>query len=507
MTVRFHPLRLAVAGVVAVTTVVLAAGPAVPAVSEETSAPASAGLDKIRHVVVIMQENHSFDHYFGTFPGADGIPMVNGVPTVCSPDPRSGECVAPYHDTSVTNGGGPHSLPDTMRDIDHGKMDGFVATAQSGLTEQQRARPGAGHDVMGYHDATEIPNYWQYARQFVLQDHMFAPLASWSLPEHLSLVSAWSALCSRRDDPMSCKDAPQRVDLPPDVVNGNVLTYGRKVDRPNYAWTDLTWLLHRAHVTWRYYLAIGAEPDCRNPAQVTCPKVPQRPHSSGIWNPLPYFTTVNHDHQLGNIQDTEHLYQAARAGTLPAVSWVIPNHDTSEHPPQSITDGQAYVTRVVNAIMRGPDWDSTAIFISWDEMGGFYDHVPPPIVGGNQYGLRVPGLVISPYARQGIVDHQTLSFDAYVRFIEDRFLGGQRLDPATDGRPDPRPSVRETAPGLGDLTADFDFAQAPRPAGHPADASHLGGGSLTPPVERGRRDVIDNYGPPVRPASPMSARK
>ena len=89
-----------------------------------------------------------------------------------------------------------------------GKMDGFVATAESGLTEQQRARPGAGHDVMGYHDATEIPNYWQYARQFVLQDHMFAPLASWSLPEHLSLVSAWSALCSRRDDPMSCKDAP-----------------------------------------------------------------------------------------------------------------------------------------------------------------------------------------------------------------------------------------------------------------------------------------------------------
>src|SRR6185312_10823191 len=97
-------------------------------------------------------------------------------------------------------------------------------------------------------------------------------------------------------------------------------TYGRKVDRPNYAWTDLTWVLHRAHVSWRYYLAIGAEPDCRNPAQVTCP-------------------TVNRDHQLGNIQDTQHLYAAARAGTLPAVSWVIPNHDTSEHPPQSISDG------------------------------------------------------------------------------------------------------------------------------------------------------------------------
>jgi phospholipase C len=103
-------------------------------------------------------------------------------------------------------------------------------------------------------------------------------------------------------------------------------------------------------------------------------------------------------------------------------------------------------------------------------MGGFYDHVPPPIVGGNHYGPRVPGLVISPYARQGLVDHQTLSFDAYVRFIEDRFLGGQRLDPATDGRPDPRPSVRETAPGLGDLTADFDFSHLPRASGAPARA-------------------------------------
>ena len=315
---------------------------------------------------------------------------------------------------------------------------------------------------MGYHNASEIPNYWQYAQQFVLQDHMYSPVESWSLPEHLYLVSGWSALCSRRDDPMSCKDSPQRVELPPDVSNPRVLTYGPKVDRPNYAWTDLTWLLHRAHVSWRYYLAIGAEPDCRNPAQITCPTRRQSPHTTGIWNPLPYFTTVNRDHQLANIQDTQRLYAAARAGTLPAVSWVIPNHDTSEHPGTRITAGEAYVTRVVNSIMRGPDWSSTAIFLTWDESGGFYDHVVPPVVGGKQLGLRVPGLVISPYARHGVVDHQTLSFDNYVRFIEDRFLGGQRLDPATDGRRDPRPAVRETSPVLGDLTADFDFSQPPR---------------------------------------------
>jgi phospholipase C len=111
--------------------------------------------------------------------------------------------------------------------------------------------------------------------------------------------------------------------------------------------------------------------------------------------------------------------------------------------------------------MRGPDWDSTAIFLAWDDWGGFYDHVAPPAVDGQGYGLRVPGLVISPYARTGYVDHQTLSFDAYLKFIEDDFLGGQRLDPATDGRPDPRPDVREKAKVLGNLSGDFDFNQQP----------------------------------------------
>ena len=113
--------------------------------------------------------------------------------------------------------------------------------------------------------------------------------------------------------------------------------------------------------------------------------------------------------------------------------------------------------------MRSKDWNSTAIFLAWDDWGGFYDHVVPPTVDQNGYGLHVPGLVISPYARPGYVDHQTLSFDAYDKFIEDDFLNGQRLDPKTDGRPDPRPTVRENVPILGDLTKDFDFTQAPRP--------------------------------------------
>jgi hypothetical protein len=113
--------------------------------------------------------------------------------------------------------------------------------------------------------------------------------------------------------------------------------------------------------------------------------------------------------------------------------------------------------------MSSPCWGSVAIFLSWDDWGGFYDHVVPPAVDQNGYGIRVPGLVISPYARTGYIDHQQLSHDAYLKFIEDDFLGGQRLDPATDERPDSRPSVREDAAGLGNLLSDFDFCQAPRP--------------------------------------------
>jgi Phosphoesterase family len=165
--------------------------------------------------------------------------------------------------------------------------------------------------------------------------------------------------------------------------------------------------------------------------------------------------------------------EAAKRGNLPAVSWVIPDFRHSEHPGSLLSHGQAWVTRLISDVMSGPDWDSTAIFLTWDDWGGFYDHVMPPKIDVNGYGLRVPALVISPYAKHGFVDHQMLSFDAYLKFIEDDFLSGARLDAATDGRPDPRPTVRENVPQLGNLVKDFDFTQplqAPLllPPTHPA---------------------------------------
>ena len=172
---------------------------------------------------------------------------------------------------------------------------------------------------------------------------------------------------------------------------------------------------------------------------------------------------MRQDGQLKNIQSINRFYAAAKAGSLPAVTWIVPSGEVSEHPPAPVSFGQTYVTSLINAVMSSPDWSSTAIFLAWDDWGGFYDHVVPPSVDENGYGLRVPGIVISPYAKSGYVDHQILSFDAYDKFIEDDFLHGQRIDPRTDGRPDPRPDVREDEPILGDLISDFDFNQAPHP--------------------------------------------
>jgi len=432
-------------------------------------------IHKIRHIVVIMQENRSFDQYFGTFPQAEGIPGVAGNPgaTPCLPDPMTGGCVRPFHDTADRNYGGPHGASNARADMDcsrpaaHSgcKMDGFVGQAERGkqctgnapscspCTGQQQSRCD---DAMGYHDASEIPNYWTYARDFVLQDQMFEPNASWSLPEHLFQVSEWSARCSDPFNAFSCTNALQRPNR--DATQG-----GANDGMPHYAWTDLTYLLHRNGVSWGYYVFKGAEPDCENDADTTCAPVQQGPQTPGIWNPLPSFTDVQQDHQLGNIQSLSNFFKAVKNGTLPAVSWIDPNSRVSEHPPALVSAGQAYVTGLINAIMRSPEWKSTAIFLSWDDWGGFYDNVVPPAVDQNGYGLRVPGIVISPYARTGYIDHQTLSHDAYDKFIEDDFLGGQRLDPASDGRADPRPDVRESKPILGDLAADFNFAQPPRP--------------------------------------------
>jgi phospholipase C len=251
--------------------------------------------------------------------------------------------------------------------------------------------------------------------------------------------------------------------LPPDYRRSWPCGLQPKNVVPQYRWTDVTYLLHKHHVSWRYYVFSGTEPDCRQDQLIKCSAHQQNAKTPGIWNPLLWFTDVKSDKQKRNIQSLSRFFKAASAGKLPAVSWIAPTRSVSEHAPFSlVTAGQTYVTGLINTIMQSPEWKSTAIFLTWDDWGGFYDHLNPPTVDTMGYGLRVPALVISPYAKKGYVDHQTLSFDAYLKFIEDDFLGGQRLDPSTDGRPDSRTVVRENEPMLGNLVSDFNFNQKPR---------------------------------------------
>ncbi len=418
---------------------------------------------KLDHLIFIVQENRSFDHYFGTYPGADGIPTKpDGSFGVCVPDPwQGGKCVPPYVAHKIDFDGGPHDEPAAIKDVDGGKMDGFVGSLDARPTKCWVDRtlphcdrilgPQGQPDVMSTLGRSSIPNYWSWADHYVLQDAMFTSADSWSLPSHLFLISGWSAFCSDPKDPMSCrsnltlKRSAQRWD------------FG---DRPIYAWTDVTWLLDRVGVSWRYY--IGAD-TCWEPP---CPGPNDRATSSkSVFMPVAGFTSFwdgERDGIRDNLKSVHTYLRSAADGTLPDVSWIMPSSGVSDHPasPSTIRTSMAYVTRVIDAAMRGPDWDSTAIFLTWDDWGGFYDHVQPERIDANGYGLRVPGLVISPYAKDGYIDHTQLSFDSYLKLIEDRFLAGQRLDPATDGRPDARRSVRE--PKAGDLWNAFDFTQPPR---------------------------------------------
>lgn len=389
-------------------------------------AGAPAGLGKIKHFVFILQENRSFDSYFGTYPGADGLPS-----NVCLPDPVQHGCVAPYHDASVVNRGGPHDWDNAVGDVHGGAMDGFVAQSYqaNGKNSPLPCLGGKGkcptgqdpRDVMGWHDYREIPNYWNYARLYVLQDHLFAPVLSYTLPNRLYALAGQS---------------------------GGQVRYANRSSR--FTFRSIVDELTARGVDWKYYVTSGKQPDTTDGHIVGVgSNDDQNANTFSLFNPLPGFPRVENDPaQRARLVDTRQFYADARAGHLPSVSWIIPSDQVSEHPPSNIRTGMAYVTGLVNAVMASPDWESTAIFISYDEWGGFYDHVAPPRVDAYGYGVRVPGLVISPYARQGYVDHQVYSTEAWLRIVEERY--GLSALTQRDAR-------------VGDMLAAFDFSQKPRP--------------------------------------------
>ena len=307
----------------------------------------------IEHVILIVQENHSFDNYFGTYPGADGLP-----------DGITVEGVAPFHLPSPISRNMPHGRSTARSAVDEGEMDRFVSAERS-------------RDTMGYYDGSDIPNYWAYARHFALADRFFSSAMGPSLPNHIYCVAATS------------EGVTTNLDRPP----GEGFTF-----------PSLPESLQAAGISWKCYVG-GKDP-----------------MAFSALNPLAGFRSIRRDPSLkARMVRTASLFRDLRDGSLPSVSWVFPSPEESEHPLSDVQVGMWYVTEVVNAVMKSPYWPNTVVVVTWDEYGGFFDHVAPPRVDEAGFGPRVPALVISAYARAGAVDHTSYDFASVLRLIEDTF--------------------------------------------------------------------------------------
>ena len=370
------------------------------------------GSEKIEHVVWIIQENHSFDNYFGTYPGADGIP-----PSTCLPKlPGSKECVKPFHMPA----GQPvndleHSWETAHAAYNNGAMDGFVWAEGSSFT-------------MGYYDDRDLPNYWQYAHHFTLCDRFFSSENTGSSPNHVYTVAAQSG----------------------EINNiGSLEDLKRELDEPEgFPFASIVKHFEEQNISWKYYVETqpmppGAEELNARFARMAFPD----PKGFTLWNPMPGFKAIRDDpSRMARLVSLDEYYRDLKEGTLPQVSWIIPDYQDSEHPPEPLAQGMWYVTKVINALMQSPYWGKSVIILTWDDYGGFYDHVEPPEIDAYGYGPRVPTIVISPYAKADHVSHFTYDFTSVLKFIEQRW-GLPHLT-ARDHRAD-------------DMRDCFNFNQAP----------------------------------------------
>jgi len=386
--------------------------------SEKASLPkADSGMQKIKHVIWIIQENHSFDSYFGTFPGADGFPPSTCIPVL----PGSRRCVKPFHMPK----GEPiydlhHGWGNEHAAYNNGRMDGFVWAEGSPFT-------------MGYLDDRDIPNYWAYARHYTLCDRFFSSEMSESLTNHLYSVAAQSGGL------IGGLGSIKQIE---EVLG----------ERGGFSFASIVNSFSRGHVSWKYYVETRPMTADRNSYGVIPSLWFGEPKAFSLWNPLAGFKAIREDpNRMKNLVDLKEYFQDLRSGTLPEVSWIVPIFEDSEHPPETLAPvarGMWYVTNIINALMESPYWKDSVVFLTWDDYGGFYDHVPPPIVDAFGYGPRVPTLIISPYAKADYVSHFTYDFTSMLRFIEDRW----DLPPLTqrDAHAD-------------DMKDCFDFKQTPLP--------------------------------------------
>jgi phospholipase C len=360
--------------------------------SEQSIAVAPKTPTKIQHVVILIQENRSFDNFFGTFPGADGATQGRLHDGTIVP-------LAKRNLLDFTREA--YSYYSYLTDYDHGKMDGFDLTST--------AAGGTATHPYQYVDPKQIAVYWTLAKRYVLADHMFTTQGSNSFTGHQDLIAGGTEIAPNYSIVDTPTASPSGCDAPAGTVtslverNGNPLWF--KGPFPCFKYETLGGLLSRKKVTWRYYAT--------------------RPRDS--WNPFQAIRSIRYGPQWStNISTPQtNLFGDIASGRLASVSWVIPTADFSDHPNAARDLGPDWIGSVVNAIGKSAYWKSTAIFIVWDDWGGFYDHVPPPQLTFGGLGFRVPAIVVSPYARQGYIAHQQYEFGSILRFVEDNWQLGR----------------------------------------------------------------------------------
>jgi phospholipase C len=384
----------------------------------QTPAPVTTqkNITLIDHIVFIVRENRSFDNYFGTFPNADGA---------TSGTISTGEVVPLGHAPDYMLADIAHNWFAAKQGMNGGKMDRFDLNTGGNVSGNLQA-------YQQYYES-DIPNYWTYARTFTLADHMFSSITSHTFPNHLYTIAATSGgvignpVAPGQNDGASAVwgcDATVNYQAPTIDAHGNFITTFPCYDFPTFADT-----LQVAGISWKSYA----------------------PGQGQVGYNYSTFNGINHIRYgplwATNVVSDTTFVTDALSGKLPAVSWLVTGTAT-EHPPSSVCAGENWAVEQINAIMSGPDWASTAIFLTWDDFGGFYDHVAPPTVDKFGYGPRVPLLIISPYARSGQVVKTNFEFASVLKFIEKRF----NLPPLT-----------ERDAGANDMTDAFNFFQRPLP--------------------------------------------
>jgi len=373
----------------------------------------------IKHVVFLIKENRTFDNLFATFPGANGQTwgMDHGTrrPLTRGPDQLPVDIE--------------HCYECSLEAYDGGKMDGFNRDAASNRFAYSRLYPD------------QLPNYWHWAKQNVLADRFFSSAQGPSYPNHLYAIAATSG--GAHDNPVQDRRllaARHKLGFWKawgcDSVAGAYVEVedsdgGTSNVRPCFDFLTEGDLLSRKDIPWSFYSAT--------------------PMQNGyLWSAYSSIDRYRNDPERWqqHVFPVDNIVSDIRNQRLAPVTWITPRFEVSEHPEYSMCNGENWSTKVIDAIMNSPMWKSTAIFVTWDDYGGFYDHVPPPQVDGFGFGLRVPLLVISPYAKPGYVDDHVGDFSSVLRFIEDNWSLTQL-------------SKRDA--GANDLSYDFDWNQSPRP--------------------------------------------